>query len=404
MRPSLWGSEFMATIDRSKVWTGTLNELALAGRPKLKVGFYDTTLRDGEQSTGVMFNPEQKLEIARLVDGLGVGRIEAGFPRVSEDDREAIKLIMAAGLNAELWGFARALPDDVAAVADLNLRHSVIESPISNGKLKALGVSKEALVERVKTAVEFGVKQGIHVAFFGVDSTRADLDFFERVYKTARDAGAAEYVIVDTLAIASPEAVSFLIGKARQWLGEDAIIHFHGHNDFGLATADALAAVGSGATWIHGTIDGIGERAGNANLPEIALALELLYQVPTNLNLDKVRQASKRLREIAGYQLEPWKPLVGDTLFVRETGAVAAQFHIPEAIEPYSSTLVDTTRNIVLGKKSGLASIKIKCEQFGLNVNEELFPALLAEVKSMAIGKGRLVSDEEFRDLVSRVA
>ena len=393
----------MTTIDRTKVWTGTLNEVALAGRPKAKVGFYDTTLRDGEQSTGVMFDPQQKLEIACLVDGLGAGRIEAGFPRVSEDDREAIKLIRGAGLKAEIWGFARAMPDDVAAVADLDLKHSVIEAPISNRKLKALGVSREEVLARIKTSVEFGVKQGIHVAFFGVDSTRADLDFFEQVYKTARDAGAAEYVIVDTLAIATPEAVTYLIGKARQWLGQDAIIHFHGHNDFGMATADAVAAVGAGASWIHGTIDGIGERAGNANLPEIALALELLYGVDTGFQFDRVRKASKRLREIAGYQLEPWKPVVGETLFVRETGAVAAQFHIPEAIEPYSSSILDTPRNIVLGKKSGLASIKIKSEQLGLNVREADFPRLLNEVKSLAISKRRLVSDEEFKGLQSRL-
>jgi isopropylmalate/homocitrate/citramalate synthase len=394
----------MTTIDRTKVWTGTLNEVALAGRAKPKVGFYDTTLRDGEQSTGVMFNPEQKLEIACLVDGLGAGRIEAGFPRVSEDDREAIKLINAAGLKAEIWGFARAMPDDVAAVAELDLRHSVIEAPISNRKLKALGVSREEVLARIKSSVEFGVKQGIHVAFFGVDSTRADLDFFELVYKTARDAGAAEFAIVDTLAIATPEAVTYLIGKARQWLGSDAVIHFHGHNDFGLATADAIAAVGAGATWIHGTIDGIGERAGNANLPEIALALELLYEVDTGFQFERVRQASKRLREIAGYQLEPWKPVVGETLFIRETGAVAAQFHIPEAIEPYSSSLLNTQRNIVLGKKSGLASIKIKCEQLGLNVAEDRYPSLLAEVKKLAISKRRLVNDDEFRGMQAHSA
>ena len=389
----------MTTLDRSKVWTGTLNEVALAGRPKAKVGFYDTTLRDGEQSTGVMFDPQQKLEIACLVDGLGAGRIEAGFPRVSEDDREAIKLIRSAGLKAEIWGFARAMPDDVAAVAELDLKHSVIEAPISNRKLKALGVSRDEVLARIRTSVEFGVKQGLHVAFFGVDSTRADLDFFEQVYKTARDAGAAEFVIVDTLAIATPEAVTYLIGKARQWLGHDAIIHFHGHNDFGMATADAVAAVAAGASWIHGTIDGIGERAGNANLPEIALALELLYGVDTGFHFERVRQASKRLREIAGYQLEPWKPVVGETLFIRETGAVAAQFHIPDAIEPYSSSLLDTPRNIVLGKKSGLASIKIKCEQLGLNVAEEHYPLLLSEVKKLAISKHRLVKDEEFKEL-----
>ncbi len=391
-------------MDRTKIWTGTLNEVALAGRPKPKVGFYDTTLRDGEQSTGVMFDPEQKLEIARMVDQLGVGRIEAGFPRVSEDDREAIKLITAAGLKAEIWGFARAMPDDVAAVADLGLRHSVIEAPISNQKLKALGVSREAVLDRIKTSVEYGVKQGIHVAFFGVDSTRADLDFFERIYKTARDAGAAEFVIVDTLAIATPEAVTYLIGKARDWLGKDAVIHFHGHNDFGLGTADAIAAVNAGASWIQGTVDGIGERAGNANLPEIAFTLELLYQVETGIDFSRVRETSKRLREIAGYQLEPWKSVVGDTLFVRETGAVAAQFHIPEAIEPYSSSLLNTPRGIVLGKKSGLASIKLKCEQLGLNLAEDSYPGLLAEIKKLAISKRRLVTDEEFGNLVGALS
>ncbi len=137
--------------------------------------------------------------------------------------------------------------------------------------------------------------------------------------------------------------------------------------------------------------------------PEIALALELLYGVETGFHFERVRQASKRLREIAGYQLEPWKPVVGETLFVRETGAVAAQFHIPEAIEPYSSSILDTPRNIVLGKKSGLASIKIKSEQLGLNAREEDFPRLLNEVKNLAISKRRLVTDEEFKALQSRL-
>ncbi|MEP7181486.1 MAG: homoaconitate hydratase [Betaproteobacteria bacterium] len=393
----------MATIDRSKVWTGTLNEQALAGRPVPRARFYDTTLRDGEQSVGVMFDPDQKLEIAKLLDGLGVGRIEAGFPKVSEDDRIAIARILKAGLAAEIWGFSRALVDDVAAVADLGLEHAVIEAPISDLKLRALGVSREAVLERIRTAVAFGAKQGIHVAFFGVDSTRADLAFFEQAYKTARDAGAKEFAIVDTIAISTPEAVTFLIGKARQWLGSDAILHFHGHNDFGLATACAIAAVQAGAAWVHGTIDGIGERAGNANLPEIALALELLYGAETGFRFDRVRPASQRLREIAGYRLEPWKSVVGENLFIRETGAVAAQFHTPEAIEPYSSTLLATPRGVVLGKKSGVASIKIKCEELKLDAPPESHPQLLEAVKSLAMRNKRLLTDDEFRALVKGV-
>ena len=395
----------MRTIDRSKAWTGGLNKIALADHSKKTApGFYDTTLRDGEQAVGVMFDPEQKLEIAKLVDALGVGRIEAGFPKVSEEDRQAIQKIMAAGLKAEIWGFSRALVDDVAAIAELGMRYSVIEAPISPFKLRALGVSPETVLGRIKSAVEFGVKQGIHVAFFGVDSTRADLDFFEKAYKVARDAGASEFVVVDTLGIATPEGVSYLIGRMREWFGAEASIHFHGHNDFGLAAATALAAVNAGANWIHGTIDGIGERAGNANIPEIALALELLYDIDTGLDFEKVRGASNFLRKAGGYHLEPWKPLVGDNLFVRETGAVAAQFHIPEAIEPYASSLLDTSRGIVLGKKSGLASIEIKCREFGLNPPAEQLPLLLAEVKKNALAKRRLLTDAEFKDLVRQLA
>lgn len=394
----------MAGIDKSQVWTGSLNEQALAGRAAPSARFYDTTLRDGEQSVGVMFDPDQKLEIAKLLDGIGVSRIEAGFPRVSEDDRIAIAKIMKAGLQAEIWGFARALPDDVAAVADLGLRHCVVEAPISDLKLGALGVSREEVLARIRKAVGFAAEQGVHVAFFGVDGTRADLGFFEQVYKTARDAGAKEFVIVDTIGIAAPEAVRFLIGKAREWLGRDAVIHFHGHNDFGLATACAIAAVQAGATWVHGTLDGIGERAGNANLPEIALALELLYGAPTGLRFDRVRAASERLRQIAGYQLEPWKSVVGENLFVRETGAVAAQFHIPQAIEPYSSSLLGAQRGIVLGKKSGVASIKIKCEELNLDAPATSYPQLLEEVKTLALRQRRLLTNDEFKDLVRRTA
>ncbi|CAL8980723.1 hypothetical protein GJ689_06700 [Rhodoplanes serenus] len=389
-------------IDRTKVWAGTLNEVALGGRAKRSVGFYDTTLRDGEQAVGAAFDPAQKLEIAKLVDGLGVGRIEAGFPRVSEEDREAIRAITQAGLKAEIWGFSRALVDDVEAVVDLGLRFCVIEAPISDPKLAALGVTREQVLGRIEKAVAFAVRNDVRVAFFGVDSTRADLGFFERVYRAALDVGAAEIAIVDTLGIATPEAVTFLIGRTREWVGDGVPIHFHGHNDFGLATASAIAAVYAGASWIHGTVDGIGERGGNANLPEIALALELLYGVETGLRLDRARKASERLREIGRYQLEPWKPVTGENLFVRETGAVAAQFHIPEAIEPYAASLLDTPRGIVLGKKSGAASITLKCEELGLPARPEKVATLLAAVKSLALEKRGLVTDEEFAAIVHR--
>jgi isopropylmalate/homocitrate/citramalate synthase len=380
----------------TEIWTGGVNDAyALGGR----VGLYDTTLRDGEQTVGVVLDPEQKLEIAKLLDGLGVERIEAGFPRVSQDDWDAVKRVAEAGLGAQVWGFSRAVPADLEALVELGVPASVIESPISDLKLDAIGVDRETMLGRITKAMRFAAEHGILAAFFGVDSTRAQPDFYERVYKSAVEAGAREVVVVDTLGIASPEAVAELVGKTVEWVGPDVPVHFHGHNDFGLATASAVAAVRAGATWVHGTINGMGERAGNANLGEIALTLRALYGVESNLRLDRIRAVSARVRALSGYALEPWKPVTGETLFRRESGAVASQFHDPPSIEPFSSQLVGAERGIVLGKKSGLDSIRIKAEELGLDVSEERRAELLARVKARGTKNRGLVTDDEFREL-----
>ena len=379
------------------IWTGELNDpYGLGG----KVGLYDTTLRDGEQTVGVVLDPEQKLEIARLLDELGIDRIEAGFPRVSHDDWEAVRLISAAGLRAEVWGFSRAVPADLEALVELGVRASVIESPISDLKLEAIGVSREKMLGRITDAMRFAAEHGIHAAFFGVDSTRAEPEFYEQVYRGAVEAGAKEVAVVDTLGIASPEAVEDLVGRTVEWVGPEVPVHFHGHNDFGLATAAAVAAVRAGARWVHGTMNGMGERAGNANLAEVALALRALYGVESNLRLERVREVSERVRELSGYSLEPWKPVTGETLFRRESGAVASQFHDPPSIEPYSSELVRAERGIVLGKKSGLDSIRIKAEELGLDLPEERRAEVLARVKELGTRKRGLVTDDEFRELL----
>ncbi|MFL5921171.1 MAG: homoaconitate hydratase [Gaiellaceae bacterium] len=379
------------------IWTGEVNDSYRLGG---SVGLYDTTLRDGEQTVGVVLDPEQKLEIARLLDQLGIDRIEAGFPRVSQDDWEAVRSISAAGLRAEIWGFSRAVPADLEALVELGVGASVIESPISDLKLAAIGVSREKMLGRITDAMRFAAEHGIHAAFFGVDSTRADPTYYEQVYRGAVEAGAKEVAVVDTLGIAAPEAVADLVGCTVEWVGPDVPVHFHGHNDFGLATAAAVAAVRAGASWVQGTVNGMGERAGNANLGEVALALRALYGVESNLRLDRVREVSERVRRLSGYALEPWKPVTGETLFRRESGAVASQFHDPPAIEPYSSQLVGAERGIVLGKKSGLDSIRIKAEELGLDLPEELRADVLARVKELGTRKRGLVSDEEFRDLL----
>ncbi len=391
-----------------KVWVSELNDRQRI-RPAIQtqgpVQFYDTTLRDGEQTVGVVLDAEEKVKLARQLDSLGIGRIEAGFPRVSAEDAEAIRRISDAGLKAEIWGFARAARPDIEELIKLNLKFTVIEIPTSEVKLKAYGISPDEAIRRAADAVSYARSRGIYVAFFPVDSTRTNLDYLKNIYRAALDAGANEAVVVDTIGACSPEAVEFLVGQVRDWLGPKVPLHFHGHNDFGVATACAIAAVRAGANWIQGTINGMGERAGNADLGEVALALQCLYNVPVALDLTRIREVSRMVKEASKYEMEPWKPVVGENLFVRESGAVASQFHMPEAIEPFSAELVGAgaSRRIVLGKKSGLDSITIKARELGLEVPETSRAAILTAVKSKGVASRRLVTDSEFREIVRQV-
>ncbi len=388
------------------IWISELNNRAEvrklfdSGRP---IEFYDTTLRDGEQSVGVVLTPQQKLEIAQALDALGVERIEAGFPRVSADDAEAFGLIAKAGLKAEIWGFGRALKADIDELLRLGAHATVIETPTSAIKLKAYGLSVDEAKRRAAEAISYASKNGVTVAFFTVDGTRTDLDVLRDFYRCALDAGAQELAVVDTIGACGPEAVEFLVRQVREWVGINVPLHFHGHNDFGMAAACAIAAVRGGAQWIQGTINGMGERAGNADIGEVAMALKALYAVPVALDLTKIRTVSQLVRRIAGHEMEPWKPVVGENLFMRESGAVASQFHIPEAIEPFSATLVGATRSIVLGKKSGIDSIAIKAKELGISLSTEEQQVALAAVKRAGTEKRGLVTENEFRAIAERV-
>src|SRR6267154_4432959 len=394
--------------NNSKIWVSELNARpeVRSAFPKTLIHFYDTTLRDGEQTVGVVLSPQQKLEIALKLDELGIGRIEAGFPRVSPEDAEAIQLMQRAGIKAELWGFSRAVKADVEELVRLELRYSVIEAPTSAIKLKAYGISREEVLRRIRDAVSAAREAGITDAFFAVDGTRTEMEFLKTVYLSALDAGAKELVVGDTIGACGPVAAEYLTRQVCEWAGKDVPVHFHGHNDFGMATACAVAAVRGGATWIQGTINGMGERAGNADIAEIALALRCLYEVPVILNLEKVREVSDVVCRAAGYTLEAWKPLVGENLFMRESGAVASQFHLPEAIEPYSAEIVHADRRIVLGKKSGLDSIDLKCKELGISIAANQRGPVLAAIKRAAVkqaaaGKPGLVSDDQFRQILA---
>lgn len=398
----------MLNIRADQVWTTPLNDLDAVqqgfDRGKI-VRFYDTTLRDGEQTTGIVFSADDKVAIARKLAELGVSRIESGFPRVSDEDTEAVKRILDAGLSSEIWGFARCLKADIDAHLELGTRYILMEITTSDIKMKAFGFTREKVVERIVTSVKHAKDNGVEkVNFFAVDSTRTDLSFLRDVYGSALAAGADEVSVVDTIGVCAPETAEYLVRQVRSWFGKSLPIHWHGHNDFGLATAAAVAAVRGGADFVQGTINGMGERAGNADICEVALALQMLYHVPVELDLSKARAASELVQEAGNYTVDCWKPVVGKYLFTRESGGVAAQFHQPSAIEPYSADIVHADRRVVLGKKSGLVSIRMKLEELGLKAPEDRQPEILEKVKNLGTAKKRLVSDSEFRAIVAETA
>ncbi|HEX5279097.1 MAG TPA: hypothetical protein VFW28_03370 [Micropepsaceae bacterium] len=394
----------MLNIRPDQVWTTPLNELDSVQKGfdhSKTVRFYDTTLRDGEQTTGIVFSADDKVAIARKLAELGVSRIESGFPRVSDEDTEAVKRILDAGLSSEIWGFARCLKADIDAHIELGTRYILMEITTSDIKMKAFGFTREKVVERIVSSVKHAKDNGVEkVNFFAVDSTRTDLSFLRDVYGSALAAGADEVSVVDTIGVCAPETAEYLVRQVRSWFPSTPI-HWHGHNDFGLATAAAVAAVRGGADFVQGTINGMGERAGNADISEVALALQMLYNVPVELDLSKARAVSELVQEAGNYTVDCWKPVVGKYLFTRESGGVAAQFHQPSAIEPYSADIVHADRRVVLGKKSGLVSIKMKLEELGLKASEDRQPQILEKVKNLGTSKKRLVSDSEFRAIVA---
>lgn len=379
-------------------WTSPYNfveEVVQRARMPEKVVLYDVTLRDGEQTPGVVFGVEDRLRIARALDALGVQRIEAGFPVVSRDDAEGVEAVAGAGLRAEVWGFGRCLPSDVDANAACGVRQMILEISVSDLKLAAYGLTREEVTRRMLTAMERAQQAGMRFAFMPVDMTRADLHFVERVLRLAvQEGGASEVVVVDTIGVAKPETIEYLTSLVRTWV--DTPVAIHCHNDFGLGLANALAALKAGAHCVHVSVNCLGERAGNVDLAELVMSLELLYGVDTGVALERLTETARLVEEISGYPLSPTKPIVGRRIFTRESGGVVQQLLVsPESVEPFDPSLVGQERAIVLGKKSGKASVLHALEQLGLRVEDETVTELLAEVKRRSAAERRLIEVEE---------
>ena len=365
---------------------------------------HDAMLRDGEQTPGVILLREHKLAIAKMLDELGVDRIEAGMPAVSEEDFKAIKDINAAGLKAKISGFCRAMAKDIDMCLDADCKHVVIEIPCGYLRLKyQMGWTEDECIKRAVDAVAHAKKRGLEVCFFPFDATRAEPDFYIRLLKTVYEqAGPDSIAFVDTQGTAIPQAIAYIVKKIRSVV--PVPIEVHTHNDFGMGVAGTMAALSAGAEVAHVCINGMGERTGNAALEEVAMTARIMYGMEVGINFQKLPEASALVQELTGIKLDKLKPVVGEHAYAREVGLgmdmVKKQ---PRTVFPINPAFVGRQPKVIMGKKSGILSIGMKLEEWGMSATEEQMREMTDRVKKMAVEKRRALSDEEVRGIFEAV-
>ena len=370
-----------------------------------KVEIHDATLRDGEQTPGLVFSVEEKVAIAKKLDEVGIDRIEAGMPAVSQQDFEAIKQISALGLKAKIYTFARAMTADIDKAVECGADGVIIEVPIGYPKLKyQFNWTWEDVLKKSADVINYAKTKGLHAVFFPYDTTRAREDDLTNLLTGIMNESEPDSIgVVDTMGCATPEAIKYLVRKVADLT--NLPVEIHTHNDFGTGVATELAAVTVGASCVHSCVGGLGERTGNAALEELILCLELLYGYDTKYELAKLPELGELLANITGIPYALNKPILGERNFTRESGiGVNLVVEKPLAMFGTHPALTGRTGDIVLGKKSGKASITYKLDELGIEgVSDEQITELLAEVKKAGIAKKGILTDDEFRRILAGV-
>lgn len=376
-----------------------------------RVGVHDITLRDGEQQANIVFRKDEKVRIARMLDEVGVSRIEAGLPAVSDEDFMAVKEIAKSGLNAKVYSFSRCMTQDVDLALKCDVDGVVMEIPSSDHFIKhGYGWTVEKAIDLSVEATKYAADHGLRVVFFTIDSTRAEFDTFLRLINAVASKGHMDALaVVDTFGGCSPGAISYFVSKIKEKIKKPLEIHCH--NDFGLAVANTLAAVAAGVEVVHTTVNGIGERMGNASMAEVALALRALYNVDCGIKFEKLRSLSKLVETLSGVRMPPNKAVDGDGIYTIESGLLASFWSrlnkqgMPLEMFPYSPSLVghDPVR-VALGKKSGRDSVLLKIKEMGIDLSEAKVDELLAKIKLTALEMKRTVTDEEFLSALKKIS
>lgn len=377
------------------------NELQLPS----KVEIHDATLRDGEQTPGVVFSVDDKVKIATKLDEVGVDRIEAGMPAVSPQDAEAIKEIAKLGLKSRIFTFARALKDDIDMALECGAQGVIIEVPIGYPKItKQFGWTWEDVFTKSRDVINYARETGLYAVFFPYDTTRARASDLENLCKGIMAESPPDSIgIVDTMGCATPEAIKYMVRWVKSMTGLP--IEIHTHNDFGMGVATELAAVSAGAEVVHSCANGLGERTGNAAMEELMMGLHLLYGYDTQYQFDKLPELASVLSEIANIPISRNKPVLGHGNFIRESG-IGIQYVMNDPLVMFGThpALTGKTGEVVLGKKSGKASIQYKLEELGLGeASDNDTSEILEKVKAAGIEKRSVLTDDEFRGIVDAV-
>jgi len=362
----------------------------LAGR---RIYIVDTTLRDGEETAGVVFVNREKVRIAKYLDELGVDQIEAGIPVMGGDEATAVRAICQAGLKAGIMGWNRPQIRDIEASLACGVDAVAISIPTSDIHIKhKLETSREQVLADMVGAVAFAKKEGLYVLVSAEDASRSDPEFLLAVARAAREAGADRLRYCDTVGILDPFTTRENI---RALLREVPIdIEMHTHNDFGLACANALAGVLGGATHVGVTVIGLGEGAGNAALEEVVMTLTRLHQFETGIKTELFREVAEYVSLAAHRELPAWKPVVGSSMFWGESG-LAGNGLTEYRGELFQPQEVGLQRQIVIGKHAGVADLRAKFAEFGIQLTSHQAETLLPRIRSHAVDIKRSLFDKE---------
>lgn len=357
----------------------------------------DTTLRDGEQTAGVVFANKEKIRIARLLDEIGVDQIEAGIPAMGGDERDVIEEIAHLGLKASVLGWNRANTTDIKTSLDCGVDAIAISLATSDIHIHTkLMKDRPWVLNTIRESVAFAKEYNpdVYVSVNAEDASRTEVGFLIEYALAAKEEGADRIRFCDTIGLMEPFRTYEVIKHLREESGLE--VEMHTHNDFGMAVANAIAGIHAGATWVNVTVGGLGERAGNAALEEVAMALKYIEGLDLKMDTQRFREVGEYVMQAAGRQIPVWKSVIGTNMFAHESGIHAdGVIKNPETYEVFAPAEVGLARQIVIGKHSGSRALELKFEEYGIDVPKSEAAEMLPRVRTMAIELKRSLFDKE---------